>query len=83
MKTAKLFWIGDEQAVRLPKEFHIQDTEVRIRRNGSAIVLEPITLDWSWLDALAGPLDDDFKRAALNRPTATALPETATDRRSD
>jgi antitoxin VapB len=53
------------------------------RRQGRSIVLEPVATDWSWLDALAGPLDDDFKRAALDRPKAAALPETDTDKRFD
>ena len=30
-KTAKLFWSGRSQAVRLPKEFRMNGEEVRIR----------------------------------------------------
>ncbi len=33
MKTAKLFRNGRSQAVRLPKEFRFEGTEVTIRRN--------------------------------------------------
>jgi antitoxin VapB len=40
--TAKLFRHGRSQAVRLPKEFRLPGTEVRVRRMGRAIVLEPI-----------------------------------------
>lgn len=40
--TAKLFKNGRSQAVRLPKEFRFEGTEVAIRREGSSIVLEPI-----------------------------------------
>jgi antitoxin VapB len=58
--TAKIFWSGRSQAVRLPKEFRFEGEEVRIRRRGSAIVLEPITQDWRWLDAITGPVDQDF-----------------------
>jgi hypothetical protein len=32
--------------------------------------------DWAWLDALVGPLDDDFVRAATEEP-AYALREAA------
>ena len=42
MNTAKLFWTGRSQAVRLPKEFRFEGEEVRIRRQGNAVVLEPI-----------------------------------------
>ncbi|MEX8495053.1 antitoxin [Sphaerotilus sp.] len=64
MDTAKLFWSGRSQAVRLPKDFRIEGTEVRIRRHGNAVILEPLAADWSWLDALASPLDADFVQAA-------------------
>lgn len=39
---AKLFWNGRSQAVRLPKEFRFEGDEVEIRREGSAVILEPI-----------------------------------------
>jgi antitoxin VapB len=43
-KRAKLFQNGASQAVRLPKEFRFPDdqTEVVVRREGRAIVLEPV-----------------------------------------
>ena len=28
--------------------------EVRIRKQGAAVVLEPMADDWRWLDAIAG-----------------------------
>jgi antitoxin VapB len=74
MATGKLFWSGRSQAVRLPKEFRFPGSEVRIRRHGSAVILEPLADDWSWLDALAGQLDDDFARAAAERPEAQQRP---------
>ena len=67
MATAKLFWSGRSQAVRLPKEFRFEGSEVQIRRRGSAVILEPIPSDWAWLDALSGKFDDDFI-AAVNEP---------------
>ena len=64
METAKIFWSGRSQAVRLPKDFRVEGKEVRIRRHGAAVILEPIPLDWAWLDALGGPVDADFEQAA-------------------
>jgi len=64
MTTAKLFWSSDAQAVLLPEAFHFDGSELRIRRQGAAVILEPIANDWTWLDALAGPLDADFQQAA-------------------
>lgn len=63
MERAKIFWSGRSQAVRLPKEFRFQGEEVRIRRHGSAVILEPVADDWAWLDSIAGALDDDFVQA--------------------
>lgn len=40
--TAKLFQNGRSQAVRLPKEFRFPGTEVLVRREGEAVILEPI-----------------------------------------
>jgi antitoxin VapB len=40
--TAKLFMHGRSQAVRLPKEFRLPGTEVRVSKVGNKVVLEPI-----------------------------------------
>ena len=67
-KTAKLFWSGRSQAVRLPKEFRMEGAEVRIRRQGSSVVLEPVASDWAWLDAIAGEFSADFFAAGREQP---------------
>jgi antitoxin VapB len=67
MKTAKLFWSRRSQAVRLPREFRFQGEAVRIRRHGSAVILEPLADDWRWLDEIVGRLDDDFAEAVTER----------------
>lgn len=74
MATAKVFWSGRSQAVRLPKEFRFEGEQVRIRRRGPAVILEPIPADWSWLDRLTGQLDDDFTREATRRPQPQKRP---------
>lgn len=68
MPTARLFWSGRSQAVRLPKEFRFEGDTVRIRRHGSAVILEPVAEDWDWLDMLAGTLDEDFVEAVAEQP---------------
>ena len=40
MSTAKIFWNGRSQAVRLPKKFRLDATEVNIRKEGDAVILE-------------------------------------------
>lgn len=39
---AKLFLNGRSQAVRLPKEFRFEGSEVAIHKEGDRIILEPI-----------------------------------------
>lgn len=61
-KVAKLFKNGSSQAVRLPREFRFTGDKVRIRREGNAVVLEPLTSDpEEWLARLrAIPGDPEF-----------------------
>ena len=60
---AKLFWNGRSQAVRLPKEFRFQGDEVEIRKEGDAVILEPVKRAslpegfWSHIDELRKGLD--------------------------
>ena len=68
MDTAKIFWSGRSQAVRLPKDFRFDEQEVRIRRHGNAVILEPLSENWAWLDALSDTLDQDFVEAASKQP---------------
>ncbi len=74
MQTAKLFWSGRSQAVRLPKEFRLPGEAVRISRHGKAVILEPLEEDWGWLDEIALPLDEDFVAAVLEEPKAQLRP---------
>ncbi len=39
---AKLFRHGGSQAVRLPKAFRFEGEEVTVRREGNAVILEPV-----------------------------------------
>jgi antitoxin VapB len=40
--TAKIFKHGRSQAVRLPKEFRFEGTEVRVSKIGDKVILEPL-----------------------------------------
>ena len=67
MARAKVFWSGRSQAVRLPKEFRFSGDEVRIRRQGNRVILEPIGEDWSWLEQSRQAVDPDFVEGALEK----------------
>ncbi len=75
MEIAKVFWSGRSQAVRLPKAFRFEADEVRIRRHGDAVILEPVARDWAWLDSLVGPFDADFAAAAIEKLPEQPRPE--------
>ncbi len=67
--TAKLFTHGRSQAVRLPKEFRLPGTEVRVRRLGHGVLLEPIEPDVkAWLVKLDEYRDEPFMPEGRQQP---------------
>lgn len=65
--TARLFWNGRSQAVRLPKAFRFDGDAVRIRRDGDRVILEPLkpsTWPAGFFERIAGA-DESFERAVL------------------
>lgn len=60
---AKLFTNGRSQAVRLPREFRFEGKEVAIRKEGDAVILEPVGKRkwpsgyWQHIDRRAKDLD--------------------------
>jgi virulence-associated protein VagC len=42
---ARVFWTGRSQAVRRPRAFRVATREVLVRRQGEALVLEPLALE--------------------------------------
>jgi antitoxin VapB len=70
MTTAKLFANGRSQAVRLPREFRFAGHEVRIRRFGLGVLLEPIEIDVdAWFEALDG-FPEPFMPDGRDQPQA-------------
>jgi len=69
MTTAKLFRTGRSQAVRLPKEFRFEGNEVRIRRVGMGVMLEPVNFDpEAWLAAMAATGGDPIFPEGREQP---------------
>jgi antitoxin VapB len=66
--TGKLFRHGGSQAVRLPKEFRFDGTEVRITRIGDRLILEPLAtspVPWTSIDATG---DREFMPHGRDQP---------------
>lgn len=63
VRRARLFWNGRSQAVRLPFEFRFEGDEVEIRREGDAVILEPVRKRtwppgyWAWVEQHRGELE--------------------------
>jgi antitoxin VapB len=60
MKTAKLFQNGQSQAVRLPKEFRFDDSEVFIKKTGNVVQLIPRSDSWNSLFRSLKKFSSDF-----------------------
>jgi antitoxin VapB len=65
MNVAKLFTHGGSQAVRLPKEFRFEGTQVHVRRVGNEVVLS--ALPPADLRAMLEALEDFEPGARLER----------------
>jgi len=46
METAKVFYSGNSQAVRLPREYRFTEDRVYIKRLGEGVILLPFSDPW-------------------------------------
>ncbi|QAB15025.1 antitoxin [Hydrogenovibrio thermophilus] len=60
MMEARIFQSGNSQAVRIPKEFRFDVTEVEIFKRGDEIVLKPKPKNLGAAFKLLGEMPDDF-----------------------
>ncbi len=60
METGRLFINGGSQAVRLPKAFRFEGTQVFIKRMGNGVVLLPYNAPWQTLFDSLDLFSDDF-----------------------
>jgi antitoxin VapB len=67
--TAKVFKHGRSQAVRLPKEFRFEGSEVRVTKVGDRVILEPLessaAMPWAIID---GTGDSPFMPEGRDQP---------------
>jgi antitoxin VapB len=69
LSSAKLFQTGRSQAVRLPREFRFEGKEVRIRRFGLGVLLEPTKIDREAWYAALDRLDEPLLPEGRNQPS--------------
>jgi len=75
MLTAKLFTNGSSQAVRLPKEFRFNGTEVYVQKVGSSVMLVPKDKAWETFMEGINEFSDDYLEKAEERPANMQSPE--------
>ncbi len=68
MKTAKIFKNGNSQAVRLPKEFQFDTSEVLIFRRDDEVVLKKKPQNLTRVFELLTELSDDFMEDGRQQP---------------
>jgi len=68
MNTAKIFKSGNSQAVRLPKEFQFDVSEVQIFRRGDEVVLKKKPRDLTRVFEILTELSDDFMENGRQQP---------------
>lgn len=60
MDIAKIFENGRSQAVRLPKEYRFEDSEVFIKKIGDIVLLIPKDSIWKTFESSIKHFSDDF-----------------------
>lgn len=68
MVCTKVFISGNSQAVRIPKEFHIDFSELLIKKIGSSIILTPKKSNWENLERSLSEFSDDFMMEGRAQP---------------
>lgn len=61
MDTARLFMSGRSQAVRLPKDYRFEGTEVVVRHFGNGVLLLPVNEPWAMLEAALETFEPGFQ----------------------
>jgi antitoxin VapB len=68
MLSSKVFTSGNSQAIRLPKEYQVDDKEMFIQKIGNTIILFPKTNPWEAFEKSISEFSDDFMSDGRNQP---------------
>lgn len=61
MDTARIFQSGRSQAVRLPKAYRFEGSEVVVKHFGNGVLLMPLNDSWAMLDAALDAFEPGFQ----------------------
>ncbi len=68
MDTATLFKSGNSQAVRLPKEYNFEGSEVYVNRLGRTVILVPKDDPWGMFVSSLDSFSEDFMSERTQPP---------------
>ena len=68
MLSSKVFISGNSQAIRLPKEYQVNDKEMYIKKVGRTIILFPKKNPWETFEKSLTEFSDDFMEEGRNQP---------------
>ena len=68
MDTARVFKSGNSQAVRIPKEYVLNDKEYYIQKIGNVLILKPVSDPWKGLRDSLSKFTDDIFDDGRNQP---------------
>jgi antitoxin VapB len=69
MKTATVTTSGSNQSVQLPEGFHIDGTEVFVKRLGRSVLLIPMDANpWDLMESSLDQFTDDFMQDRSQPP---------------
>jgi Virulence-associated protein and related proteins len=70
MLSSKVFISGNSQAIRLPKEYQVEDKELYIQKIGRTIILFPKKNPWESFENSLEEFSDDFMNDGRNQPNS-------------
>lgn len=68
MLISKVFTSGNSQAIRLPKEYRVEDKELYIQKIGNTIILFPKNNPWETFEKSLSDFTEDFMADGRNQP---------------
>ena len=68
MLSSKVFNSGNSQAIRLPKEYQVDEKEMYIQKVGSTILLFPKKDPWQTFERSLTEFTDDFLTEGREQP---------------
>ena len=68
MQTVKVFKSGNSQAIRIPKEFSIDENELYIQKVGKSIILTSKDDLWSTFEESLDKFSDDVFKNGREQP---------------